>query len=84
MNVMVVAQLQDYTKSIIHCQLTFGVTNCYYLHKKNFKMSHIHNMQRCTWYTLPLPMNSFSNATMKCALPTNAMTHGFVPYMGLM
>jgi hypothetical protein len=53
------------------------VSTTYNLHKQNVNRSHIHNMQECPLYTLPLPMNSFSKAIIKCALPTNAMTYGF-------
>jgi len=67
------------TKCIIACQLPCGVTKCYNLHKHTVTKSHIHNMQECPLYTLPLPMDSFSKATIKCALPTNTMTHSYGP-----
>ena len=63
------------TKCIISCQLPFGVTKYYNLHKHTVNRSHIQIMQECPLYTLPLPLNTFSKETIKCVLPTNTMTH---------
>jgi hypothetical protein len=71
--------LSNPQNALLYVNHHLELQKCYNFHKQIVNKSHIHNMQECPLYTLPLPMNSFSKATIKCALPTNTMTHIFRP-----